>query len=185
LKKCCFFRLPILMCCGFRYVRIHYLYFALLPTLCRVFNLEWNYYKRDFLQYNSLCWENFKVCAWSEFIYKNDRENFSKIVVRWSRYVESRLLGKFWFNCKDFLKGGYTHIWQRIFIMLTWLFNGYTCVIMDLTNYDFVYLNRYIQIHVITAFKSLHLILCEMKIEALNFIKNNWLLKKVETVNKT
>ena len=34
--------------------------------------------------------------------------------MRWSRYVESRLLGKFWFNCKDFLKGGYTHTWGRI-----------------------------------------------------------------------
>ena len=59
------------------------------------------------------------------------------------------------------------------FIMLTRSFNNYICVNMSLSNYDFIYLNRHIQIHVFTAFKSLHLILCEMKIEALNFIKNN------------
>lgn len=143
-KKCCFFRLPILMWCGFRYGRIHYLCFALLPTLSRVFNLEWNYYKRDFLPYNSLCWENFKVCAWSEFIYKNDRENLNKIVVRWSRYVESRLLGKFWFNCKDFFKRRIYSYMGKDFIMLTRIFNSYTCVNIRLTNHDFIYLNRHI-----------------------------------------
>ena len=130
--------------CGFRYVWINYLWIAMLPTLSRVFNLKWNYYKRDFLQYNSLCWENFKVCAWSEFIYKNDRENFSKIVVRWSRYVESRLLGKFWCNCKDFFKRRIYSYMGKDFIMLTRLFDSYTYVNVSLTNYDFIYLNRHI-----------------------------------------
>ena len=59
------------------------------------------------------------------------------------------------------------------FIMLTRSFNGYTCVNIRLTNHDFIYLNMHIYIHILTAFKSLHSILCEMKIEALNFIKNN------------